>query len=552
MATAYKTPLDMLYQWEKTEANRVYLRQPVDGQWTEYTWAQFADQVRRMASALKGLGIEKGDRVAIMSKNCAHWFMADMAIMMVGGVSVPIYQNQQGEITNYVLTHSETKAVFIGKLDDTKALEGAIPEQVITIGLPYKDGMKNPNHQWDDLVKAHSPLKGFPTANIDDLLTIIYTSGTTGYPKGVVHTYRAACFAAGSGVKILDIGKKDSFLSFLPLSHVAERFMVEYISLYGCTQISFVESLETFAQNIQDVQPTIFFAVPRLWVKFQMGILEKLPEKKLSLLLKLPVISGLIKNKVKKGLGLGRARVIISGAAPLAVPVMDWFDRLDIKIHEGYGLTENFAYGLFNLPGHRVKGTVGINMREGNVKISEEGEILFKSEALMQGYYKEPEKTAEVFTEDGFLRTGDRGVVDGDGFYRITGRVKEIFKTAKGKYVAPAPIESMLSENSDIEQMCVMGTGLPSPVALVVPSDVARTKEKAHLTKELELTLKKVNQRLESHEKMSKVFVVAEPWTIEDGMMTPTFKIKRHLIEKKYQPFVDKCYGEKSSVVWEG
>ena len=544
------TPLTMFYKWEKEEKNRVYLRQPVNGVYTEYTWGEVANEARSMAAALVSMGVKPGDRVALASKNCAHWFMADFAIMMAGGVSVPLYPNQMADTTRYVLEHSGAKILFTGKFDDPKEMEDGIIPGVTTIGFPYKSSViSRVDHAWDDVVAKHAPIEGKTQHGLDDIMTIIYTSGTTGFPKGVVHTYRSVAFSAGQAGPLFDIGKSDRAVSFLPLSHVAERLLVEMTSVYYCTTISFVESLESFAKNIQEVQPTLFFAVPRLWVKFQMGILAKLPQKKLDKLLKIPVVSGLIKTKLRKALGLNQARLIISGAAPLAKPVMDWFDKIGLEILEGYGLTENFAYSSINRPDKRRKGTVGVGLPNSGLSISERGEILFKSPAVMQGYYKEPEKTAEVINEDGALMTGDKGTVDADGFLKITGRVKEIFKTAKGKYVAPAPIEGLFAENTNIEQLCVMGNGLTQPVAVLVPSEEARQLEPSALKKDFLLTLDRVNKKIESHEKMKQVIVAKEPWTVEDGMMTPTLKIKRHQVEARYQKLASEGGGE--TVIWE-
>lgn len=550
MSEKLDTPLERFYKWEREEPNRVFLRQPIAGVYTEYTWSRVGDEVRRMAQALKDLGVQPGDRVALVSKNCAHWFMADLAIMMSGAISVPLYPNQQAETTRYVLEHSESKLLFTGKLDDPKEVAAGIPADVKTIGFPYEGNITKVDYEWESLLAETAPLKKDHIPQLDDLMTIIYTSGTTGFPKGVVHTFRAASFAANHGCNIFDIGPQDRVVSFLPLSHVAERFLVEMTALFRCTTISFVESLDTFAENIKEVRPTIFFAVPRLWVKFQQGILQKLPQAKLDKLLKLPLISTLIKRKLKSALGLDQARLIISGAAPLPVPVMDWFDRIGLQILEGYGLTENFAYGCINRHNARLKGSVGVGLPEGEIKITDEGEIWFRSQAVMQGYYKEPEKTEEVLTADGYLKTGDRGSIDSNGFLKITGRVKEIFKTSKGKYVAPAPIESLLSENTHIEQLCVMGSGLPQPVAVCVLAEGAKQRNQQDLEQDFKATLEQVNSKLEAHERMKQLIVVDTPWTIEEGLMTPTMKIKRHLIEEKYKTFVDQSQHSKEPILF--
>lgn len=547
-ASKLKTPLDMFYHWEKTTPERVALRQPRERVFREYKFSEVADTVRRMATALQTLGLEPGDRVAILSKNCAEWFMADVAIMMAGYVSVPLYPNQNAEITRYILDHSAAKVIFTGKLDDWKALEEGIPEGVVRVSLPYP-GMKA-DHAWEDLIKANEPMQGHPHRNLDDIATIVYTSGTTGNPKGVVHTFRSIAFAASKGVAAIGAGLGDRVISYLPLSHVAERALVEIASLYSGMQISFAESLDTFVEDIQMVQPTIFFSVPRLWTRFQMGVLEKLPEKKMAVMLRIPVLGKLVAKKIRTGLGLNSTRCFISGAAAISPATLKWYKRLGMEIQEGYGMTENFAFGHFNMPGNVKVGTVGTVMPGGEVKIAENGEICSRSTALMQGYYLEPEKTAETIV-DGWLMTGDKGEIDADGFLRITGRVKDIFKTTKGKYVAPAPIEGKISENTDIEQVCVMGNNMPQPVAVLVLSESAQDKSKAELNEELNETLNEVNAQLDAHERLDRFIVGSEAWSVENGMLTPTLKVKRHTIEEKYQTLAEESAGG-DKVIWQG
>ncbi len=545
-ASKLKTPVDMLCHWEKTAPDRVYLRQPRDRVFREYTWSEVGTRVRRMAAALQALGMEPGDRVGILSKNCAEWIMADLAIMASGCISVPLYPNQTAETTRYILEHSETKLVFTGKLDDWQGMEAGIPEGVIRVGMPYP-GMRA-DHSWEELLAGHAPIKGNPKRALDDIATIIYTSGTTGNPKGVEHSFEAVSFAASNAVRETGIGLGDRAISYLPLSHVAERLLIEMASLYCGMKISFAESLDTFIEDLQSVSPTIFFSVPRLWTRFQMGVLEKLPQKKLDFLLRVPVVRDLIASKIRKNLGLDCARITVSGAAAISPALLDWYLKIGIEIQEGYAMTENFAYGTFNLAGSVRRGTVGRPMPGCEIRIDDNGEILFRTKANMIGYYLEPEKTAEVL-KDGWLYSGDRGELDSEGYLRITGRVKEIFKTSKGKYVAPSPVEGKLAENTDIEQICVMGTNMPQPVAVIVLSEAARTKPKDEIEKELAKTLESVNQRIEPHERLDCLIVAGEPWAIENGMLTPTLKVKRHVVEKKFQEIAEAA-GSDKPVVW--
>ena len=548
--TETKSPLSRFYYWEKNFPNAVYLRQPVDGQWLEYEWKEVASQVRHVAKGLQELGCLPGDRVAILSKNCAHWLMADLAIMMAGCVSVPLYPTQQADSITYVLNHSEAKCIFTGKLDEPDKMAPGIPDQVKKIGFPYKETMQA-DYLWEDMIKSADMITEDIDFPADNLATIIYTSGTTGFPKGVMHTYKSISFATSGFEEKFGFRPDARFFSYLPLSHVAERILVQMSSLWGGGTVSFAESLETFQQNLQEVSPTTFFSVPRLWSKFHQGILEKLPQKKLDRLLSIPFLSTIIKKKIKKGLGLSQAELIGSGAAAIPPALLHWYKKLGIEILEGYGQTENFAYATVNECGTSKIGTVGQPLPRNEIKIDENGEILIKNDAVMLGYYKEPEKTAETLV-DGYIKTGDMGEFDRDGFLKITGRVKELFKTDKGKYVAPSPIENkLLAEVDGIEQICVMGSGLRSPIALCVLSERAKKQSEEALETEVTQALNRVNSKLDKHERVSHCLLIGEEWTVDSGLLTPTLKIKRHHIEQKYREIVEKSFDCKKKAIFE-
>jgi long-chain acyl-CoA synthetase len=287
---AYPTPLEKVYEWVQKTPDFVYLHQPVNGQYKEFTWRQVDDQMRRMATALRGLGLEKGDRVSILAKNCAEWFIADYAIQLAGMIGVPLYPAQNADAVEYVLKHSDCKAIIIGKLDDGGPMEAGIPENVIRIGMPYELAMKRIDHKWNDLLAANEPFAESPVFDEDDLMTIIYTSGTTGNPKGVMHTYGSFSFGAANAIKAFNINQTDRGLSFLPLSHIAERLLMYGSATYSSCSIWFVESLSSFQKNLTDARPTLFFSVPRLWKKFQQGITAKMPDKKLNMLLRIPIV----------------------------------------------------------------------------------------------------------------------------------------------------------------------------------------------------------------------------------------------------------------------
>jgi len=545
-----QSPIAKFSEYVKYKPDSVFLRQPFKGKWYEYTWRDTDDQVRRMAAYLRSLGLEPGSKVAIISKNCAHWVMSDLAILMAGYVSVPLYPTIPADLVEFVMKHSEAKVAFVGKLDDWSRQRAGMPEDVHCISYPF---WTEPGYvRWDDAIKDVAPLRGNLDRKGSDLATIIYTSGTTGLPKGVMHTVHAFSFAVSNALtKLKDLKEGERFFSYLPLSHIAERMLVEIGGIYSGGVISFAESLDSFAENLRETKPTIFLAVPRIWTKFQMGILSKMPQKRLDLLLSIPIVSSIIKKKIKEGLGLDQAKYVLAGAAPLPVATMEWFDKLDITICEAYAMTENSAYSHLTVPGNRKPGYVGQALPHLEVRISEEGEIQTRSEANMIGYYKDEEKTAETLSSDGFLCTGDQGEIDKDGFLKITGRVKDIFKTDKGKYVAPAPIEMHMSKNTHIEQVCVVGTNLPQTIALVVLSPEAKQQDKQAVSESLVTTMKEVNTRLDKHEKMHKVVVVRDEWTVDNNLLTPTLKVKRNVLEKKLQPHYEQWYHAPEKVIWQ-
>lgn len=538
-----KMPLEMLYHWESTQPTTVYLRQPINGEFKEYSWADTANLVRRIAAALKALDLPPGSRIALLSKNCAEWFIADLAIMMAGHISVPIYFTASNDTISYILKHSDSKAVFLGKLDDMESQLEAIPEHITRLSFPYQ--VAPDSIRWEQLL-AQPPIRENISRSGDETMTIVYTSGSTGQPKGIVNTFHAFAWSCQTLSTVIPASPSDRVISYLPLAHITERVYVEGSSLYNGYQVSFVESLDSFAHDVKAVQPTMFLSVPRLWIRFQMGVLAKIPQNKLDFLLKTPFIGCLVAKKIRKELGLNSTFIWGSGAAPISVATLRWYSRLGINISEGWGMTENNAIGTIGYPFRKDKiGSIGRPVVPENLRISAEGEIQLRGPNIMKEYYLAPELTAEAFTEDGWLKTGDKARMDDEGYVFITGRLKEIFKTAKGKYIAPVPIEALLMENSLIEQVCVTGSNLKQPVALLVLTPEAAQLPKDKLASSLNNTLEQVNSRLEGHEQLDTLIVMSEDWTTENGLLTPTLKIKRTVVEEKYQKVIDSHYSEK-------
>ncbi|QYJ78580.1 AMP-binding protein [Shewanella acanthi] len=548
METVIKTPVEMLFHWAKTHRDRVYLRQPIQGQFQDYTWNEVLEKVQQLAGTLRHLGLEPGDKIAILSKNCAEWFITDLALMYGGYISVPIYPTANTDTIRYVLQHSGAKAIFLGKLDHWAEQEAGVGGELLRLAMPY-DTMPA-QYQWDQLLKMGHPLLETPMPTPDQTMTLIYTSGSTGQPKGAIQTFASFSWTCNAVVRDLQTNGNDRLLSYLPLAHITERVAIEGSSFYAGATVAFVESLDSFVTDVQRAQPTFFFSVPRLWSLFQKNIIDKIGLGKLNLLLKIPLISHLVKRKIHKGLGLSQCRVLGSGSAPIPPSLIQWYHSIGLDISEAWGMTENCAYSLINHPFNAAKiGTVGRPIQDCYVRQGEDGELLIKSPGLMTGYYQQPEATAAAFDLDGFFHTGDLCSIDEDGYITITGRVKDNFKTAKGKYVAPVPIERKLAQDPHVELICVIGSGLPHPIALVQLSEGANLQAREEVRTSLKTTLGSVNPHLESHEHVDAIVVVKEPWTIENDVLTPTLKIKRHVLEKAFSARVDGIRG--GQICWE-
>ncbi|CAA0093496.1 Long-chain-fatty-acid--CoA ligase FadD15 [Zhongshania aliphaticivorans] len=536
-------PLQSFLAKVDANPNAAYLHQPDSGVWTTYTLSETASRAAKLASALLANGCDKGDRISILSKNCADWVIADLGIMMAGMVSVPIYASAGESTISHVVSHSGAKIVLLGKLDESIAADAALKDvPVVTLGGRIEEGRPS----LDSWLEQYEELKNIAQAEPEDLWTIVYTSGSTGVPKGVCLTYgniRATARDQQAAYYESDDGKRA--LSYLPLAHVAERSCVEITSMYYDLEVFFNESLDTFMRDLQHARVTQFVSVPRLWAKFQAQVLAQIDYDTLESLLSSD--SGAeVSRSIREKLGFGHCKSFGSGTAPIAPALLKWYTRIGIEIMEGWGMTETSGVAAGNTPFEPERlGSIGVPVNDVEMKLSEQGEILIRGEAIFTQYYKNATAMEEAFV-DGWFRTGDRGDLQANGAWRIIGRVKEQFKTAKGKYVAPAPIESLLLADPYIEQACVSGSGQPQPFAIVVLVEGV-SLEKEAMTSRFEQLLTEVNEQLESHEHLSGVYIVSEPWTIENERLTPTMKLKRDNIEASYADIM----GSVKGVIWQ-
>ena len=548
---ALPPPNEMILKWAKERPNEVYLKQIINRQFVEFTYAEVAEQALKLVSALRNLGVKPGDKVALVSKNCAEWFICDLAMMLGDYVSVPIFPTAGADTIEYCITHSESKALIGGKLDDPAATQqviNAMPD-LISIALPY-DTAPNCQYQYKELIANVMPSEERPQHTDDKLMSLVYTSGTSGLPKGAMLTYGAFSWSVQQLINHIGIQENDRLFSYLPLAHITERVYIFGSSIMGGVTTAFPESLDTFIEDVKMHRPTLFISVPRLWTLFQQRIQDKLPPKKLNILLKIPFVNSLIKKKLADGLGLDQARVLGCGSAPVSPALLEWYRSVGLNITEAWGMTESFAYSTLNYPFRADKiGSVG-NAGPGiELKIAGDDEIMVRGKGLFSGYYKNDIATQESFDSEGWLHTGDIGSIDADGYLTIQGRKKDTFKTSKGKFVAPVPIEKKLFEYSRVEMMCLIGLGLPGPILLVVPHDFPDF-DKERYARTTRKVIARMNEELESHEQIKGVLMIQDPWSIENGILTPTLKIKRHVLEQKYHE-IGHNWPKGEMVVWE-
>ncbi|HIF84415.1 MAG TPA: AMP-dependent synthetase [Flavobacteriaceae bacterium] len=544
------------YKWEKELSNKPFLKQPFGNLWETYTWNEVGLMARKLSNGLKSLGLEKDSHIGLVSKNCREWIIADLAISMAGYISVPFFPTLNSKEIGNLLEFGDVKALFVGKLENWEEMKQGVRSDMPTIVFPhYKDHSKiSTGHQWHEFINKFDAQIGEFRPNLKDIWTIIFTSGTTGDPKGVVLTYETLFNTKkitedGNPLKV-DLSGKNRFISYMPLNHIFERVVIEHVAFRYGGIISFVESLETFGQNLNDTQPTAFQGVPRIYAKFQEKILMKMSQAKLDKVLKIPILSWIIKRKLKSALGMSKTRALVTGAAAMPLELLDWYRSIGIYITNGYGMTENCAT-CTNLNPYQPlgRGSVGRPTAGVDLKISEQGEILMKGPFTLSCYYKNEEVTNETL-KDGWLHTGDKGHVDDDGFLYITGRIKDMFKTSKGEYIEPGVLEAYFGDVSEFSQLCVVGLNCDQPLLLAVPSESAKNNKDTTNSKVSKI-LEKVNSSLDNYKKMSKIIFVKEDWVPENGMTTPTLKIKRAKIDEKFSDQYVEWEKNNESVIWE-
>jgi long-chain acyl-CoA synthetase len=560
----------------------------INGQYVPLSSQQVQDQVDLVSLGLLRLGLKRSDKVAIISMNRPEWLLADFGIAQIGATSVPMYPSITVEDYKYIFTDADVKAVFVA---DAKLYQ-KVREATAGLSLPPEnifsfDKVDGDRH-FDELLALGKqgnaaelePLKA--AVQPDDLLTLIYTSGTTGNPKGVMLSHDNLLSNCRSSARYVPVGAADKALSFLPLCHIFER-MVTYLYMIHGVSIYYAESMESIADNLREVHPSIFTTVPRLLEKVydkivakgheQTGIKHKLFFWALNLGLKfdtqkdqgfvynteLALANKLIFNKWREALG-GNLRCIVSGGGALQPRLARVFWAAGIRVMEGYGLTETspvIAVNGYEAENNMI-GAVGPLIDNMEVKIAPDGEILTKSASVMKGYYNKPELTAEAIDKDGWFHTGDIGEFVNGRFLKITDRKKEMFKTSGGKYIAPQVLENKMKEDPLIEQMMVVGADQKFPGALIIPAfdelkawaakNGVAAKANAELVKDEKVQrlyhdlVQKYNQGFAQWEQVKKFVLLPEQWTVETGEMTPTMKVKRKVISENNKAIIEGLY----------
>mgnify|MGYP000865995691 CR=1 FL=1 len=565
-----------------------------DGVWKSYSFRAYADLVKRAARAMIASGFEAGDTTCILGKNRLEWVVFDVATMAAGGAPAGIYVTSSPSEVAYIVGHAESKLVLVEDADQWAKIEqklDELPKLELVVLMRGAEAVAHPKVvSWEGFLErardVSEPrlLERVHALEPGGLATFIYTSGTTGPPKGVMLTHHNLAFTASLAQRLGDLRPSDCTLSYLPLSHIAEQVFTIHGPITAGASVYFAESLEKVPDNLKEVQPTVFFGVPRIWEKFHAGIAGKLREAKgakkqlvawatrvgssvTALRMKGKEPSGLLAaeyalakrlvfDKLKPAIGLGRARFCVSGAAPIAKEVLEFFAGLDILVLEVYGQSEDTGPTTFNLPGRAKFGTVGAKLEGIEVKIADDGEILVRGPNVFLGYYKEPAATAETLI-DGWLHSGDLGAFDADGFLSITGRKKEIIITAGGKNIAPKNIEAALKNHPIVGEAVVIGDRRKFLTCLVtLDPDAAKSfaaerglrvedlpKSEA-VQREIQAAIDEVNKELARVETVKKFVVLERPFSIDTGELTPTLKVKRKVVNERFAEEIEAMYAE--------
>lgn len=505
-----------------------------NGEDISFTFQEAHHTVNAIAKSLARLYQGPGHKISILSKNRAHWVMADLGIMRSGNVVAPVFTSMPPKTFSYALEFAEIELIFVGEAGNWPQVKDLIPAHVKTVTFPGVE-LADTDYTFDAFLELgrDTPLPAHPDP--EKTATIIFTSGTTGLPKGVMHSLKTLFFGIRNVMRLA--GPQARFFSYLPLAHLGDRAVISLHAVQSGSRLAFTDSQETFLADLQAAAPTMFLGIPRIFDKLTQGILAKFggDEKLLRTMLEGPEGNGLI-QMIKAGLGFQNIDFIMASTAPTSQATKEWWARIDLPILDGYGMTEGLPITSVKRDDPLDSG-VGKPEDDAEIKISGRGEILSTGPGQALGYFKNEAATAETF-KGGWLHTGDRGFIDDRGFLHITGRLQDTFKTAKGKYVAPVPLELTFSRCSLVEQQCLYGYGLVQPIMLCCLAEAA-PKDKMLVEQELKTITQTLNQELEPHERIGGIIICGAPWSIENGILTHTMKVKRDEVANAYRPLIE-------------
>lgn len=592
----------MFWNAVSQRGEHVWLREKHLGIWRSWSWTQVGDAVREIAGGLMSLGLAPGDTASILSNTVLEWVLADLAVLSCGGVSNGIYPTDAATQVHYLCEDSRTSVLFVEddeQLDKALEVRPQLPllRKIVVFDMKGLRDLDDPGVISLDALRAlgrdyNAAHPGELDRRVaacqpDDLAILVYTSGTTGKPKGAMHTHGGLVYTARGFNTLIARNAQDEGMCFLPLCHIAERMGGEYFSLYTGAKLNFVENPDTVPENVREIAPTVFTAVPRVWEKFYSGVMIALKEGTrlqqavygwgigvgqqiaelvmagkpvpTSLKLRFRLARWLALDNVRKLIGIHRARFLVTGAAPISPELVKWYLALGVPMLEVWGMTETCGAST-GVPVDRFKpGSIGPAADFNQVRLDPDtGEIQVKGPNVFAGYLNLPEKTAETFTEDGWLRTGDVGTVDGDGFFRITDRMKDIIITAGGKNVTPSELENELKFSPYITDAVVIGDKLPYLTVIImidqenvekyaqdhdVPfSNYASLTRAPEVQELIQGVIDEVNKKFARVEQIKKFFLLDTQLTAEDEELTPTMKLKRQLVQTKYAPQIEAMY----------
>jgi long-chain acyl-CoA synthetase len=520
---------DLIALWAEQNPDTTWLRDLHEHGSEDYSWRRAHEEISAVGAMLEQR-LGQGEKMVVLSRNRAHWVLADLAIIASGNVTVSMFTTLPAATAEYIFQLTEARVIFVGETSNWEQIVPVLPEGILIVTLPGVE-VEQPHEKWEDLLAQYAGQAPAYQCQPDDMISLVFTSGTTGMPKGVIQTHNSNLIPIRRFTDSFGISKNPRYFSYLPLSHIAERQIVEFSSIVLGGEIFFNESLDTLPRDLQRTRPHVFFGPPRIWEQLQQAVIGKFGGKDALAAAQAQDKEG-IGKLVLEGLGLNEVEYCLTAAAPTPPALIHWWGDLGLTLMEGFGQTE--AMGLIlSSHEHRRVGSIGKPIGEVEYKITEEGELAIRASGCTPGYYKQEDKTAELI-RDGWLHTGDKVRVDEDGFLYITGRVKDYFKTIQGKFVAPPPIEGAFARNPHAEQQCLLGRGFSKTVMVVVLTEEAQAAAQAEIEDSILTTIREINEDLEKHARVGAVILTREPWSIENEVLTPTLKMRREKVEERF------------------